>query len=187
MKVGKIYLEWVRYLKEKGLYVKFMRDYAYANELINFRKILIKEGRYWEWAANSKLKDFNHRFFNCKDYILIDKGNNMSFDNLRYGMENLAYHLPSFRGIEWNDIVLDFGEKHGYYKKPKIDSSTYWGLDDFEWTIERRYSEATTRTEPVRVVRAEPNVGQWYDRFYNRGRNFNNRNNNRYNDIRWRR
>ena len=190
MKVGKIYLEWVKYLKERGLYVKFMCDYAYANELANFRNILIREGKYWDLSVNSKLKDFNHRFFNCRDFILTDKGNSMTFDQLRWGMSNLSYSIPStIKRAEWGDIVLDFGEKRGYYKKPQPRplGENYWGFDDFEWTIETTYSETTARTEPIERVRSNETYGQWYDRFYNRGRNFNNRNNNRYNDIRWRR
>ena len=184
MKAGKIYLEWVKYLKLRGLYAKFMRDYAYANELINQRRILIRDGRYWEWVANEKVKEFNHRFFNCKDSILVDKGNGMSFSNLRYGMTNLAYQIPSLkRGADWNKVVREFGEEYGYYQKPKPKPSGefYWGLldddDYFEYSVQ---SATTTRTEPTERVRSNETYGQWYDRFYNRGRNFNNIN-------RWRR
>lgn len=184
MKVGKIYLEWVKYLKEKGLYVKFMCDYAYANELINFRNILIREGKYWDSSVNSKLKDFNHHFFNCRDFILTDKGNSMTFDQLRWGMSNLSYSIPStIRRAEWGDLVLEFGEEYGYYQKPKPKprGEFYWGLldddDYFEYSVQ---SATTTRTEPTERVRSNETYGQWYDRFYNRGRNFNNIN-------RWRR
>lgn len=184
MEVGKIYLQWVKYLKLRGLYVKFMLDYARANELINYRNTLIMNGTYWDWATSSKLKDFKHRFFNCKDYILADKGKNMTFEQLRYGMSNLTYHVPStVRGAEWGNIALEFGEEYGYYQKPKPKprGEFYWGLldddDYFEYSVQ---SATTTRTEPTERVRSNETYGQWYDRFYNRGRNFNNIN-------RWRR
>lgn len=183
MKVGKIYLEWVKYLKEKGLYVKFMLDYARANELINYRNTLIMNGTYWNWATSSKLKDFKHRFFNCKDYILADKGKNMTFEQLRYGMLNLTYHVPStIRRAEWGDLVLEFGEERGYYKKPQPMplGENYWGLLDDEDYFEYSVQSATTRIRPARPRRVETNVGQWYDRFYNNGRNVNNNNINRW-------
>jgi hypothetical protein len=189
MKVGKIYLEWVKYLKEKGLYVKFMCDYAYANELINFRNILIREGKYWDSSVNSKLKDFNHRFFNCRDFILTDKGNSMTFEQLRLGMSNLSYSIPStIRRAEWGDLVLEFGEERGYYKKPQPRplGENYWGLLDDEDYFEYSVQSATTRTQPTRVRHRNENAGQWYDVYYRGGRNINNRINNRYNN-RWRR
>ena len=183
MEAGKIYLEWVKYLKEKGLYVKFMCDYAYANELINFRNILIREGKYWDSSVNSKLKDFNHRFFNCRDFILTDKGNSMSFEQLRWGMSNLSYSIPStIRRAEWGDLVLEFGEERGYYKKPQPRplGEFYWGLLDDDDYFEYSVQSATTRIRPTRSRRVEANVGQWYDRFYNNGRNVNNNNINRW-------
>lgn len=189
MEVGKIYLQWVKYLKLRGLYVKFMLDYARANELINYRNTLIMNGTYWDWATSSKLKDFKHRFFNCKDYILADKGKNMTFEQLRYGMSNLTYHVPStVRGAEWGNIALEFGEEYGYYQKPKPRplGENYWGLLDDEDYFEYSVQSATTRTQPTRVRHRNENAGQWYDVYYRGGRNINNRINNRYN-IRWRR
>jgi hypothetical protein len=104
-------------------------------------------------------------------------------------MSNLSYRIPSsIKRAEWGDLVLEFGEERGYYKKPQPRplGENYWGLLDDEDYFEYSVQSATTRTQPTRVRHRNENAGQWYDVYYRGGRNINNRINNRYNN-RWRR
>ena len=191
MECGKIYREWVTFLKKKGIYVQYMREYARTIEMISFKHYLLGIGQYFSNMDNvHKVRHLNHKFFNCKDPLIPDKSDRMSFDNLRSGVRMLVWYRSDWdertiNKIDWIDIVLDFGTEYGYYKEPIWDdTSNKWcilespGAESASTLIENYRSitnpRANTRYE-------DAHTGQWYDRYYNSGRN-NNRNN-----IRWRR
>jgi hypothetical protein len=43
---GKIYIEWIGYLKKRGIYPRYMLDYARANEFLSRRSYLLIDGTY---------------------------------------------------------------------------------------------------------------------------------------------
>lgn len=164
---GKIYIEWVGYLKKRGVYPKYMLDYARSNEYLSRRSYLLLEGSYG-YAESEKLINTPHNYFNTPDHI-IPNISHCSFDDLRKGMEYLMWYIPLNRKkYDWSEWVVEFGVEYGYYEKPK----------DFYWYIETSSASTVTQT-PARRERRERNdahAGQWYDRFYRRGtNNINNR------------
>ena len=197
MKFGKVYIEWVQFLKKKGLYARYMYEYARTNEYVNARDALIVSGEYFRSEdARKKIKNHNHKFLNSTDRIITAiKGYSFTFDDLRHGMSNLVWYRGNIDDfsqdincINWTLLVNEFGEKHNYIEKQE----NKWNrLDSRHWRIDIPAPEIEVATtaqiaDNTRLVNRsryeDAHAGQWYDRFYNRGRN-----NNRNNNIRWRR
>ncbi len=194
MKFGKVYIEWVQFLKKRGLYARYMYEYARTNEFLNARYILLLSGEYYRSEGLvKKTRELNHRFFNCRDRLMsVDKGNNFCYENLRCGMSNLMWYKHEWYKlgsgnphIDWSNLAKEFGEEHGYTNKEK---NRWEPLDSRHWWIDIPAPEIEVATaaqiaDNTRLVNRtryeDAHAGQWYDRFYNRGRN-NNRNNNRW-------
>jgi hypothetical protein len=83
--------------------------------------------------------------------------------------------------IDWVTVAEDFGVLEGFYERPK--PSNFWQIvNDMDYSGVLTASTISESRGIARPRHEDAHAGQWYDRFYNRGRNFNNRN-----DIRWRR
>jgi len=185
MEFGKLYTSWIKYLKKRGLYTRYRRDYSAAVEYFKRKHLAIVDGSYWRPGYKVEIPD-TEKFLNGIDNFIHTKGEELNFYGLKVGVSLANSQLRDFRTklhINWVDIVEDFGEEEGIYKRPKpinweiINDGDYSGV----------WATASTIDEPreVRVIhsrREDAHAGQWYDRFYNRGRHFNNRDN-----IRWRR
>jgi hypothetical protein len=185
MKFGKLYIQWIKYLKEKRLYGKYMYDYSMVNEYLRIRNHSILTGDYFSPDFSiKKLIDFNLVILNGKDWIMSEKDEDMSYFQLKCGINSLTYFsnmLSKTTGTNWIAVLDEFGYRYEYIEKPKILHS-----DDILWSScsypETASTEQRGVVNSVRGRRVEySNIGQWYDIYYNRGRN-NNRNN-----IRWRR
>ena len=186
MKFGELYIKWIKHLKKKGLYAKYRYDYSVAVDVFNKRHRAIMDGTYW--LANTKIEvSRTEKFLDGTDCLMSVKDDTLDFYGLRGALYRLESQLSMF-GKEptkdWVKVAEDFGVLEGFYERPK--PSNFWEIVD-GWDYGGVWATASTIDEPreVRVVRSrqdEAHAGQWYDRYYNRGRNFNNRNN-----IRWRR
>lgn len=202
MKVGKIYKEWIQYLKQNGLYVEYMKVYCVVNDYLLRRNIAIRNGDFWRFDYDVS---FNEKAvaMTGHDLIVEDKGDNLTFLQLKYYIGRLDINTPGrLKKRYWENVLIKFGENNGYYNKPSFtfdDNGYLWSDPDYDTyepmridPLEMHFeapvgiaATAATIAERPRRARVEEQ-GQWYDRFYNRGRNVNNRYNNRYN-IRWRR
>lgn len=183
MEFGKLYIEWIKYLKQKGLYPQYRYDYARTNEYLNARDALIITGNYWCSDKIKSIRKINYRFFNCKDKLIADKGENLSFYTLSCGMSTLmwyigeweVYHTPH-RSIDWRNVLREFGEENNYVKRQRkielwSDSSEEWYYPESSAATTARISNSTMLVTRTRYQDAH--TGQWYDRYYNRGRNNN--------------
>lgn len=188
MKFGKVYIEWVQFLKKNGLYARYMYEYARTNEYLNIRDALIISGEYYSSEhTRKKVRELNHRFLNSRDRIITaDKDDSFTFSDLRAGMSNLMWYrrnIFDYSCIDWLTQVDNFGEDNGYaYRYTHVDPMPYGEMffdipaPSYAVTTER----IANNTRLANRSRYEDaHEGQWYDRFYNRGRN-NNRNNNRW-------
>lgn len=190
MKFGKIYIEWVQFLKKRGLYARYMYEYARTNEYLNIRDALIISGEYYRSEhTRKKARELNHRFLNSRDRIITaDKDDSFTFSDLRSGISNLMWYRNNIfddSRFNWSDLAQEFGEKHNYIEKQE---NKWDRLDSRHWWIDIPAPEIEVATtaqiaDNTRLVNRsryeDAHAGQWYDRFYNRGRN-NNRNNNRW-------
>jgi len=183
MKTSAIYLNWIKYLKKKGLYGAYMKDYISVNEYIYFRDIKVKRTHFqsfFEWHKEiSRYDPRINLLMGSVDYIIPRKDDSLTFNDIQYGMEKIILMLRKPALKDWTKIATEFGKRNGYLKK----IPEYCDAEDFEWDVVS--SSSAIRAQVSQENRYQPD-GQWYDRFYNRGRNMNNRYNNRYN-IRWRR
>jgi hypothetical protein len=188
MKFGKVYIEWVQFLKKKGLYARYMYEYARTNEYVNARDALMVSGEYFRSEdARKKIKNHNYKFLNSTDRIIIaSKGHSFIFDDLRHGMSNLVWYRGNIddfskdvNRINWTLLVNEFGEKYGYKNEETMPyGEMYFNIPAPSYAVTTERIANNTRL--VNRSRYEDaHAGQWYDRFYNRGRN-NNRNNNRW-------
>jgi hypothetical protein len=185
MKVGKVYKEWIQYLKQNGLYVEYMKVYCVVNDYLLRREIAIRNGDFWRLDYDISFNE-NAVAMTGHDLIVKDKGDNLTFLQLKYYICTLDINTPgSLKKRYWENILIRFGENNGYYKKPSFtfdDSGYLWPDTDYDVFVPiGTAATASTIAEQQHRNRVEEQ-GQWYDRFYNRGRNVNNR----YN-IRWRR
>ena len=190
MKFGKVYIEWVQFLKKKGLYARYMYEYARTNEYVNARDALMVSGEYFRSEdARKKIKNHNHKFLNSTDRIITAiKGYSFTFDDLRHGMSNLVWYRGNIddfsqdaNRISWTLLVIEFGEKYGYINKDEETTpygEMYFNIPAPSYAVTTERIANNTRLAN-RSRYEDAHAGQWYDRFYNRGRN-NNRNNNRW-------
>ena len=185
MRFGKIYTEWLLYLKKKGLYVKYMYDYARTNEYLRIRNASIESGEYWSSEfVRLNTRKITARFFTGYDQLMQCNGDNMTIQNLLDGTFNLNWYRNDLtrigeKRVDWAYLAKEFGKEYGYIKTPRR-TDDFWGT--MLWDDEPVSATASTAqiAASTRLTRnEEAHVGQWYDRFYNGGRN-NNRNNNRW-------
>lgn len=188
MKFGKVYIKWVQFLKKNGLYARYMYEYSRINEYLNIRDAFIKSGEYYSSEyTRKKVRELNHRFLNSRDIIItVDKGDSFTFNNLRDGIWNLMWYRNdifdySYSPFDWMRQVDKFGKENGYsYIYSHTDPMPY---GEMYFNIPTPLELDAVRTANTRHANRprheDAHAGQWYDRFYNRGRN-NNINNNRW-------
>ena len=184
MKFGELYIKWIKHLKKKGLYAKYRYDYSVAVDAFNKRHRAILDGTYWLPDYKFEVSK-TEKFLDGKDCLMSVKDDTLGFFGLRGALYRLESQLSMFGKkptIDWVTVAEDFGVLEGLYERPK--PSNLWEITNVEdysgvWATACTISESR---EIARPRHEDAHAGQWYDRFYNRGRNFNNRNN-----IRWRR
>ena len=141
---GKLYREWSLFLKERKLYSKFMMHYQIAN----ISSIT--------WGGRNEL---NFNMLNGKDYIMLNKGDSLTFSILLSCTRTIDWYLPSTVTIRWSSLATEFGELKGYIEKR--DTSGYYSL----------YTEAITQQKAAstsykhKTVKYQEAYGKWYDRF----------------------
>ena len=143
---GKIFREWVLFLKERKLYSKFIIYYRTAN------------ANYCEWEKEKPC----FKLLNGCDYIIQDKSDSLTFTSFLCSLRTMEWFAPC-KG--WTSLATKFGELKGYILKRKLDESNYWGI----------YYSEDVKQESSTVYSPKPNhghrrereeYGKWYDRFY---------------------
>ena len=195
MKFGKIYTEWLTYLKKKGLYTRYMLDYARTNEYLRVRNNLIESGDYWRYSIvrlETKKQASSTKFFRCEDQIMPCTGESMTIQNLIDGAFNLGWYKSDLREyqciekMDWAALAKEFGKEYGYIEERPRIANDFWSAMLWDDDEPSSASVSTARiAESTRIANGttryeEAHTGQWYDRYYGRGRNINNRNNNRW-------
>ena len=183
MKFGELYIKWIKHLKKKGLYAKYRYDYSVAVDVFNKRHRAIMDGTYWLESTKIEVSR-TEKFLDGIDYLMGVKDDTLDF----YGLRGALYRLESQLGMfgkepttDWVKVAEDFGVLEGFYERPK--PSNFWEIvNDVDYSGVLTASTISESRNIARPRHEDAHAGQWYDRFYNRGRNFNNRNN-----IRWRR
>ena len=205
MKFGKLYTDWIRYLKKVKLYGSYRIAYSTVANFLSVRNEAIHNGMYWNDYMRYCYISTITNIPPGNDTVIKDKGDAMSFHNLQYAMSVLEQNIYGAQGTRafrmlselgcvrrWMDIALRFGEETGYYTRPRFTgiqgtSATFSGTLYGESSITIQNSlineltahDITVDDRRSRFDRAHE--GQWFDRFNNRGRN------NFNNNIRWRR
>ena len=162
MKVSAIYLNWIKYLKKKGLYGEYMKDYVSVNEYIYFMDVKIKREYFPTFfELNEKLATYDPHIsllMSSVDYIIPRKDNSLTFNDIMYGMRKVRNMLrrPALRN--WADIATEFGEKNGYIKKI-VSNLEYWS--DEILTLD---TVATSITARAQENRYQPEA-HWYERY----------------------
>ena len=206
MGFNKLYIDWIKYLKQRKLYEDYRIAYSSVSYYLYQRDRALTDGSYWNRSDLQSISVLRNAIQHY-DPLIPDKGGGFDFFTLQGAMNSVDYNLAfyssptvynKFRKVIWLDIVKDFGELKGLYKRPTRenlfnDSSTIvssTGLNENSWTISMDWDE------PIPVVRntvrnnAESRYnraheGQWYDRF--NGANNRRRNNNFNQNVQWRR
>ena len=206
MKFNKLYVDWIKYLKQRELYEDYRKAYASVSYYIHQRDIALVDGSYWNRTELHRIGVLK-TIIQHSDPLIRDK-DDVDFYRLRAAMSNIDYNLSFYsqptvynklRKVVWVTIVEDFGELKGLYKRPTYNNpfcdsaTTTWtsGEDGNSWTISMDWGDDDVT--PVRhTIRSNAesrynraHEGQWYDRF--NGANNRRRNNNFNQNIRWRR
>lgn len=204
MKFGKLYTDWIRYLKKNGLYGSYRIAYSTVANFICVRNDAIHNGMYWEDYMRYCYISTITNTPPANDTVIKDKGDAMQFHNLQYAMTTLEQNIYGAQGTRafrelnefgcvrrWSDIAIKFGEEAGYYSRPRYTSAqgisvTFSDLytdlyADSSITIQSRPTAHDIIVDDRRSRFDRAHEGQWFDRFNNRGRN------NFNNNIRWRR
>ena len=146
---GKLFREWVLFLKEKKMYSRFVIHYRAANI----------SARTWEREKPS------FKLFNGVDYILPNKSDTLSFELFLFGMRIIDwYETPSY--YDWSNLAIEFGETNGYLERrnPNYHYGIYYAEE----------SSSSGKTTTATVYRAKERhsqkeaYGKWYDRFCGR-------------------
>lgn len=139
---GKVYREWIFFLKERKLYSKFIIHYRAAS--ISCRT----------WGREK----LSFKLLNGGDYILPDKDDSISFSRLTTSMQIMDWNLPSDVKSNWVSLVREFGELKGYVEK--IEPSNLYSI---------YYNDAASTSTSYRARKVNKQqretFGKWYDRF----------------------
>ena len=144
---GKLFREWVLFLKERKLYSKFIIHYRAASASC----------RTW---GREKL---SFKLLNGGDYIMPNKNDSLSFSGLTSSMQVMDWYLPSNVVSNWVSLATEFGKLKGYIEKRNNSSlySIYYGDDeDVKQTRSATYREKKANKQENEAF------GKWYDRFY---------------------
>ena len=183
MKFGELYIKWIKHLKKRRLYTKYRYDYSVAVDAFNKRHRAILDGTYWLPGYKFEISK-TEKFLDGVDCLMRVKDDTLGFFELRGALYRLESQLSMFGkkpAIDWVTVAEDFGVLEGLYERPK--PSNFWQIvNDVDYSGVLTASTISESREIARPRHEDAHAGQWYDRFYYRGRNFNNRNN-----IRWRR
>lgn len=139
---GKLFREWVLFLKEKKMYSQFILHYIAANISV----------RSWDREKPS------FKLFNGGDYILPNKSDTLSFESFLSSMRAIDWFCPIYSSYHWRTLATEFGELKGYVKK--IEPSNLYGI---------YYNDAASTSTSYRARKVNKQeretFGKWYDRF----------------------
>jgi hypothetical protein len=142
---GKLFREWVLFLKKRKLYSKFILHYRAANI----------SARTWERKKPS------FKLLNGEDCIMPNKTDSLSFDAFLSTMRTIEWYVPL---KDWISLATEFGELKGYIEKKKADNmyGLYWFDDDAS-----HYTSYMPRhVRKARHAKRREVYTKWYDRYY---------------------
>ena len=145
---GKLFREWIFYLKNRKLYTKFIIHYREANASV----------RTWGIA------NLTAKLLNGDDYIMPNKTDSLEFDSFLSSLRAMDRFNPIHSECHWTSLATKFGELKGYLQKS--DKSNYWSLSysDPKQTSATVYSPRPNPNH--RHIREREERSKWYDRFY---------------------
>jgi hypothetical protein len=144
---GKLFREWVLFLKEKKMYSRFVIHYRAAD--ISART----------WGREKP----SFKLLNGADCIMANKSDSLEFGSFLSSMRTIDWHCPIHKSFYWTSIATDFGELKGYIKPRNDDNDNYWSI-----TFEDNKSSTsyTVSTSASYSRRRNETYGKWYDKFY---------------------
>lgn len=142
---GKLFREWVLFLKKRKLYSKFILHYRAANI----------SARTWDREKPS------FKLLNGGDCIMPNKTDSLSFDSFLSSIRTIEWFCPIYS--RWSTLATEFGERKGYIEKKKNNSNLYGYYEvSSTSTVYRSKPNPNRRHRRVR----EEVYTKWYDRYY---------------------
>lgn len=141
---GKLFREWVLFLKERKMYSRFVIHYRAAN---------ISPSTWGRGKPSFKL-------LNGADCIMVNKSDSLEFDSFLSSMMIIDWYCPIHKTFNWSSFATDFGILKGYIK-PRNDN--YWSIT-FEG--DKSSTSYTASTSASYSIRRNETYGKWYDKFY---------------------
>jgi hypothetical protein len=142
---GKLFREWLLFLKERKLYSKFIICYRAAN------------ASYSVWEREKPC----FKLLNGCDYIIQDKSDSLTFTSFLCSLYTMEWYAPY---MDWTSLATKFGELKGYILKRKYESyhcGVYYSED-----VKQESSTVYSPKPNNRHKREREEYGKWYDRFY---------------------
>lgn len=138
---GKLFKDWILFLKKRKLYSTFILHYRAAN--IGCRTWLREEPSF--------------KLLNEADYIIPNKSDSLSFETFLSNIHALEWHVPL---VNWSALANKFGKLYGYV----IERSNNHNCYDL-YCIDT-YPEPKHTYKPSGRRKINENNKKWYDRFY---------------------
>ena len=142
---GKLFKEWVSYLKDKRLYSDFILHYVTAN----------RSCKAWERLKPSL------KLINGDDCIMPYKGESLSFETFLDKLTLIDWNCSDYYGY-WTSVGHEFGKLKGYLQKR--DKSNYYNEDSKQASATVYSPRPNPNHRRRRKIRKE--YGKWYDAFY---------------------
>lgn len=144
---GKLFREWVLFLKKRKLYSKFILHYRAANI----------SARTWE------RKKLSFKLLNGTDCIMANKSDSLSFDSFLSSIRTIEWFCPIYSIYHWRTLATEFGERKGYIQKKENNSNLYGYYEvSSTSTVYRPKPNPNHRHRRIR----EEAFTKWYDRYY---------------------
>lgn len=144
---GKLFREWVLFLKERKMYSRFVIHYTAAN--ITART----------WGREKP----SFKLLNGDDYMMPNKTDSLEFDSFLSSLRAIDWYCPINKSFYWRSFATDFGKLKGYIKPRNDDNDNYW---DITFKDDKSSTSYTVSTSASYSRRRNETYGKWYDKFY---------------------
>ena len=162
---GKLFREWVLFLKERKMYSRFVIHYRAADisartwgrEKPSFKLLNGADCITWRREKPS------FKLLNGADCIMANKSDSLEFDSFLSSMRSIDWHYPIHKSFYWSSFATYFGELKGYIKPKNDNNDNYWSIT-FE--DDKSSTSYTVSTSASYSIRRNETYGKWYDKFY---------------------
>ena len=140
---GKLFREWVLFLKKRKLYSKFILHYRAANIS----------------ARTRDREKPSFKLLNGEDCIMPNKADSLSFDSFLSSIRTIDWFCSI--SYHWSTLAIEFGERKGYIQKNNSNLYGYYEVSSTS-TVYRPKPNPNRKHRRVR----EEVYTKWYDRYY---------------------